>query len=305
MQVDQRKNRSGIIIFLQLSRDALRELSRNDPLRMAGATAFFTTFALTPILLIIIWVLGFFIDPNQIGASLLQKLEEILGPIGVRQVKEVLTAVRSIHSSGWITAGGFVFLLFVATTLFRVIKSSLNQLWKIRVTGRKTVGHLLRGRAKAMAVIIIAGFLFVIGLLSETFQAFLGRNIGELFPTFAFYFQNLFNWLISIAIVTLWFVFLFRYLPDGRPGWTVALGGGFLTSMLFTFGKLAIRQLLSASNINTLYGASGSVVLLLLFVFYSSLILYFGAAFTKVWADHRNEPIRPLHHAVHYHLTEE
>jgi membrane protein len=98
---------------------------------------------------------------------------------------------------------------------------------------------------------------------------------------------------------------LFRFLPDGCPAWSVAFQGAFFTSLLFTFGKVVLHWLLSYSNLNTLYGTSASIVLLLLFVFYSSLILYFGAAFTKIVAIKRGKPIVPLSYAYHYRLTEE
>jgi membrane protein len=98
-------------------------------------------------------------------------------------------------------------------------------------------------------------------------------------------------------------VLLFRFLPDARPSWNVAFVGAFVTSLLFNLGKFILRWLLIRSNLGTVYGASGSVILLLLFVFYSSLILYYGAAFTKVWATKKGQPIKPLHGAVHYQLS--
>ena len=153
-------------------------------------------------------------------------------------------------------------------------------------------------------VILVAGLLFAIGLVAEAAQAYLGEYLFQVSPLIAGYFNSILNHLLSVVIVTLWFSILFRYLPDARPIWKVALVGALLTSILFNIGKLVLRWLLTYSNINTVYGASGSIVLLLLFVFYSSLILYFGATFTKVWAQHHNMPIRPRHYAMHYHLAE-
>ena len=155
-----------------------------------------------------------------------------------------------------------------------------------------------------MLVIITAGLLFAVGLLAETMQAFIGKYIFEISPLLSIYFNSIINYLFSILIVTVWFTLMFRYLPDGRPLWRVAFAGAFLTSLLFTVGKIVLHWLLSYSNINTLYGTSASIVLLLLFVFYSSLILYYGAAFTKVWGIHIKEPIRPLPDAIHYRLVE-
>jgi membrane protein len=105
-------------------------------------------------------------------------------------------------------------------------------------------------------------------------------------------------------MATVWFAMVFRYLPDARPDWKIAFAGSFLTGLLFAIGKIILHWLLNYSNINTFYGTSASIVLLLLFVFYTSLILYYGAAFTKVWGIYKNKPIRPLPHAIHYRLVE-
>jgi membrane protein len=110
--------------------------------------------------------------------------------------------------------------------------------------------------------------------------------------------------IISIITVWMWFTVLLRYLPDGKPAWKIAFTGGLLTSILFNAGKLVLKWLLPNSNIGAIYGTSASIVLLLLFVFYSSLIFYYGAAFTKVWSVYRRQPIQPIHGAVLYDLTD-
>ncbi|MFN2457888.1 MAG: YihY/virulence factor BrkB family protein [Chitinophagaceae bacterium] len=290
--------------FIRLFGKAFGELGKNDPLRMAGATAFFTTFALPPILVILIQVLGLIFDPNNIRQQLFRNLSGIIGTDSVQQIINTLSAFRVLAKNWYVTLGGFIFLLFIATTLFKVIKSSLNQLWKIKVVRKRNLWSVLRSRLQSVIVILIAGVLLVIGILAEAAQAFLGKYIVEISPVFATYFNNALNYLLSIIIVTLWFAIVFRFLPDGRPTWKIALTGGFITSLLFNIGKVVLRWLLTLSNINTIYGASGSIVLLLLFVFYSSLILYYGATFTKVLAIHSNMPIRALSHAMHYQLSE-
>ena len=287
-----------------LLKRSFTELGENDPLRMAGATAFFTTFALPPILIIITQVLGLVFNPNNISRQLFATLSEIVGPQSVQQIIDTLLAFRQLAQNWLITIGGFLFLIFVATTLFKIIKSSINQIWKIKVFQKRGVWKGLSARVKSVAVILVAGVLFVIGLVAEAAQAYLGKYIFELSPMLASYYRGLLNYLLSITIVTVWFAIVFRYLPDGRPLWKVAFTGGLVTSILFNIGKLVLGWLLTYSNLNTVYGTSGSIVLLLLFVFYSSLILYYGATFTKVWALHHGMPIRPRHYAQHYQLAE-
>lgn len=290
--------------FGSILRRSLDELLKNDPLRMAGATAFFTTFALPPILVILIQVLKLIIDPRKVRTELFSNLSGILGRESVEQIRNVLKALRGLAQNGWVIAIGFIFLLFVATTLFRVIKNSINQVWKIRSREKRGFIKNITNRAQSVAVILVAGLLFVIGIMAEGLQAFLGKYLFEFSPLLSFYFDSVFNYVFSIIVVTIWFSILFRYLPDGRPSWRVALVGGLLTAVLFTIGKIILHFALSYSNITTVYGTSASIVLLLLFVFYSAMILYFGAAFTKIWGIHRHHPIEPLPHAIHYKLIE-
>ena len=284
-------------------RESFRVLGRNDPLRMAGATAFFTTFALPPILLILIQVLGLVLDPKMVSSHLFRELSAIIGRASVRQLIDTLLAVRGVASNWMIIIGGFIFLLFIATTLFKVIKGSLNQIWSIRIVKKRNLWERLRTRSRSIVVILLAGLLFVIGLIAEAAQAYMGTYVFEYAPLLFFYFHNTVNFFLSIVIVTAWFTMLFRVLPDGRANWKVALWGAFLTSILFNTGKIVLGWLLTYSNLKTFYGTSGSLILLLLFVFYSSLILYYGAAFTRVLSDFSKKPIRPLPYAVHYELA--
>jgi membrane protein len=290
--------------FTELLRESLTELLKNDPLRMAGATAFFTTFALPPILVIIIQFLKLILDPEKVRSQLFHSLENIIGPEAVDQLVDVLFAIRKLANNWWVIIGGFIFLLFVATTLFKVIKSSINQVWKIRPVYKLSFAKTMKSRFQSILVILIAGLLFVIGLLAEGVQAFLGKYISAVSPALSFYFNSALNYITSIIIVTLWFTAVFRYLPDGKPKWNVAFAGGCLTAVLFNIGKVILHWLLTYSNINTVYGTSASIVLLLLFVFYSALILYYGAAFTKCWGANTKQPITPLPHAMHYQLIE-
>ena len=303
--MERHKKKYFLFSIAQLLRDAFRELLKNDPLRMAGATAFFTTFALPPILVIFIQIFKLVLEPRMIRKELFKSLSEIVGNETVRQLAGVLNAFRKLAQNWYITIAGFIFLIFVATTLFNVIKRSLNQLWKIKPQKSKGILGGLRTRFYSVLVIVIAGLLFVIGISTEALQALIGKYIFEISPLLYAYFNSIANYIGSIIIVTIWFAMVFRYLPDGRPQWKIAFAGAFLTSLLFLVGKIILHWLLTYSNINTVYGTSASIVLLLLFVFYSSLILYYGAAFTKVWGEYKDHPIRPLPHATHYRLVED
>jgi membrane protein len=280
------------VTLLKLLRAAYREFKKNDPLRMAAATAFFTTFALPAILIILIQVFGIIMGRRTIGQRLLLGLSDVLGQNAVFELRSTLRSVRLLAQSWYIAVGGFIFLLFVSTTLFKVIKDSLNQLWDIRLKEHAGFMLQLKQRAKSFVAILFAGLLFLTVLLAEGLIALLPSNIGFL--------NGLLKQVISVAAATTWFTILFKYLADGYSNWKVTITGAFFTGLLFTVGKLLLGVLLSYSKMQTIYGTSTSFVLLLLFVFYCSFMFYYGACFMKVWAVYKEQPVMPHSRALKY-----
>lgn len=294
-------------LFLQvlpgLLMRAFLKLRHNDPLRMAGATAFFTSFALPFILIILLQVLGLVYDESKAQNELFQTLSEVLGVYTMQQVVNILRAFRHLASNTFVTILGVLFLLLVSTTLLMVIKGSINQLWRIKAVRGIGLRQKLVTRVRSLLIILGTAILFFLSILAEGVKAYLDSTITAVSPWAAHYFTGMLNYIVSVGFVTLWFAIIFRMLPDAKAPWKVAMTGAFVTSILFNLGKYLLRLLLVNSNLNTLYGASASIVLLLLFVFYSSLILYYGASFTRVWSEHIHSPIRPRLYAKHYKLV--
>ena len=280
-----------VIAFGTILKNALRLFLKNDPLKMAGATAFFTMFALPPILIIIVQVFSLVMNPQTIRHELFISLANIFGTEAARQIVSIIGAVRKLAYNWVATIAGFIFLLFVATTVFKIIKSSISQIWNITLPAGKKVMWSIQSRLQSLMVIFLTGLLFSVGVFIETVQVFIGNYFLKLFPSLSALFNELLAFSISTLIVAIWFLILFRYLTDSRPKWSIAWAGALFTSFLFSIGKMLLHLLLTYSNINNIYGASASVVLLLLFVFYSAMILYYGAAFTKMWAQYKGQNI--------------
>ncbi len=280
------------------------ELKINDPLRMAGATAFFTTFALPPILIIIIQLLGLFVDPRKVSYDLIERLSHVLGNTSALQIKVTLEAFRTMGQNWYVTIFGFIFLMFVATTLFAVIKNSLDQIWNIRIRPHSGFVFKLKSRLRSLIIIILAGILFFIGLFTEGVQVFLSNYVDDIWRGAGIFASRLVNELVFIVVVTIWITILFRFLTAGRPKWKLAMAGGFFTAILFTAGKIVLRFMLALSQIGTIYGASGSIVLIMLFVFYSALIFYYGGCFVKILSEAYDKPIRPVKEAFTFELLE-
>lgn len=277
---------------------------KNDPLRLAGATAFFTNFALPPILLILIRLFGFFIDRKILASKLFERLAGILDDSSTLQIRQTLRNIRGIDHQWYATLVSFVFFLFVATTLFNVIKNSMDQIWSIGVSAESGFMFKLKLRARSMIIILLAGMLFITGFMTDSIQAYIGEYINTASPTVGRIFLWIMNQLLFIVIVTIWFTVLFRFLTNGRPTWITAMRGGILTGILFTVGKYILRIMLPLSGIGNIYGTSGSIVLIMLFVFYSSFIFYFGACYVKILSDDKETPIRPIKGTYNYEIKE-
>ena len=272
-------------------KNAFKLFVKNDPLRMSGATAFFTMFALPPILIILVQLFSLVVDERTIREGVFASLTEVLGEEAVEQVVSVIIAVNKLAHNWPATIAGFVFLMFVATTLFKVVRSSISQIWNIPVQRHKKLLRSLQSRIKSLVVIVFTGLLFSSGLLIETLQVIVGDYFFKLFPSLSGLFNRLVGFAVSTLLIGAWCLIIFRFLTICRPHWNIAWRGALFTGFLISLGKSILHVLLTYSTLNNIYGASASVVLLLLFVFYSAMILYFGASFTKVLGEYKGTDI--------------
>lgn len=285
--------KNEVLIFFSSLRPALQLLRKNDPLRMAGATAFFTTFALPPIIFLLVQLFGLFIGRRNMGHELLEGVSDVLGKDSADQVRRVISSIRGFDNHWYVIVIGVAFLFFIATTLFNVIKDSLNQLWQIKVKEKPGLLFMLSIRLRSFSVILFVGVLFLADIFFQGLEIIAGDFINSIWHNSGNYFKSFIEEVVGVIIVSVWFVVLFRFIADGRPSWKASLLGGLFTGILFATGRVALTILLINSNIGQLYGSSGSFVLILLFVFYSSFILYFGASFIAVYAEKKEWQIRP------------
>jgi membrane protein len=285
---------------------AYKELNYNDPLRLGAATAFFTIFSLPAILLVAVNALGIVFNKEIISGEIFKELSDVVGEGATRQVRLVFRNMEDLVWHWVYTVVGFLFMIFIATTLFIVVQRSINEIWNVQVKeGQRALAHL-RHRFTALLLILISGSLVVAALVSDVFLAFAWEWLQKSAPQFDAFLLLLLNQIITLGIITVWFAVLFRYLPDAWVAWRAIWIGAGVTSVLFLMGKFILRQLLVNSGINSIYGAAGSVILLLLFIFYSSFILYYGAAFTKAYAEYARLPflVKPFAEAYEIKMVE-
>jgi membrane protein len=270
-------------------KEAFLLLKRKDPLILSSSTAFFTTFSLTPIILILVNIFSLSFQDEKMNNKLFNKLASVVGDKPALEVQTIVTNVQSMESNGWITLLSFVFFVFVATTLLGVIKQNIHKLWHIR-SGTKIKDQLLQRLAET-GMILFTGVLILISLLMDTSLAISLDYLLSVLPGVGIVVIKVFNIVFSIIVVTSWFTMIFKFLPDAKVDWDVAITGAFLTAILFDTGKYVLGKVLIHARLETIFGASASIALLLLFIFYSSFILYYGAAFTREYGEVANKHI--------------
>ncbi|GAB3724986.1 YihY/virulence factor BrkB family protein [Spirosoma lituiforme] len=295
-----------VIPVFRLLRQAFISLQANDPIRMAGATAFFSFFALPPIIIILSSVLSqLFNDRYQrVSGQLFDELADLFGPKSANQLEDISHRLQFPKPSLLLTAISFVLLFTASTTLFAILKNSLNQLWNVKQKAGRGILNVLTDKLIALAIILGSGLLFSTFLTVEQLMGQLGGALA--LSSLAYYkgMVGMAHLVASVLIRTVWFALLFKFLPDVKIAWRAVWLGAFFTSCLFKLGEGVLNYLLIDSQVGSLYGTAGAIILLLLFVFYASLMFYYGAAFTRQFSEWTNLSVEPSSHAVAYTITE-
>lgn len=292
--------------FLDLLKQAFVNLRSNDPVRMAGATAFFTLFALPPIVIILSQVLSALFNDHLrlVSGRLFGQLAELFGAQSARQLQDISRHLQPKAAYSLSTSLSVVLLLLASTTLFAVVKNSLNQLWNVKAGPDRTFLHVLKGRGVALLIILGSGLLFTASLTVDGLMAPKPDSVSLTVSSSGALLTSLGHSVASVALLTAWFALLLRYLPDVRVRWQAVWMGAFVTALLFSLGAGLLSRLLTYRQLSALYGGSGSLILVLLFVFYCSLIFYYGAAFTRQYGKYVHLDAEPNAHTVAYTITE-
>jgi membrane protein len=267
---------------LAVLRDAGRGWDKDNALRLGAALSFYAVLAFPPILVVAISLAGLLFGQGAAEEGLLRQLSGLLGTSGSRMFKEMIRTASKPKEGLLATGLGLLVLLFGATGVFVELRDALNLIWKVPSRGGLLRG-LLRGRFLAFGLVGGTGFLLIVSLVVSAGLAALAHSLGSRVDGLDGVVRGL-DFGVSFAVIATLFALIFKILPDVPLSWRdVWLGAG-VTSLLFTAGKFGIGAYLGTTQIATAYGAAGSVVLLLLWVYYSSLIFFFGAELTRSYA---------------------
>ncbi|MDX2000865.1 MAG: YihY/virulence factor BrkB family protein [Chitinophagales bacterium] len=274
------------------------KFSEEDTMNHAAALAYYTIFSLPPILIIVIHTAGLFYAENSVREDIVKEVGELVGQDGARQLEATIHDVGILKQSFWSASLGLITLFFTATTVFITIQNTLNSIFRVKPKPRKGYIKLIRDRALSFAMILGVAFILLVSLILEALIRYFSGLIERAFPRLDILVALTTSFLLPFVITTLLFAMIFKWLPDVKIRWKDTLVGAFVTALLFSVGKLLIGYYVGSSNVATIYDAAGSVLVILVWVFYTSVIFFFGAQFTYVYARFYGKHIRPASYAV-------
>lgn len=283
---------------VQLLKDTFSEWSEDKVPRLAAALAYYTAFALAPLLLIAISVAGLVFGREAASNQIGQQLSGLLGPSAAESVNTMVAAAGADKGGGILASIiGIVTLLFAASGVFGELQDSLNTIWEVQPKPNQGLLATLKQRFFSFGMVLGVGFLLLISLvLSATLGALGGVVSGDQASQSLIW--KVVNFVVSFGVITLLFALIYKILPDVKIQWRDVWIGALVTALLFTLGKAAIGWYLGRPGTTSTYGAAGSFVALLLWVYYSAQILFFGAEFTQVYAKAYGSQIEPAENAV-------
>jgi membrane protein len=273
------------------------EWFNDNVFRMSASLAFYTIFSLAPIIVIVIAIAGLIFGEQAATNQLVHEVQNVAGSQVARAVREVVKNVATSPGGPVAATFGLLALLLGATGVFAELQMALNEIWDVQINpNRSMVKGLVRSRLVALAVVLGISLLLLISLLLSAGLSGAATLLGDRMPIP--WFWEALNALVSLLLATLLFMMVYKMLPDVRITWRDVALGGFVTALLFTLGKLLIGQYLGRLSISSTYGAAGSFAILLVWVYYSTLVCFLGAEFTQVYARRYGSGIRPEAHAV-------
>lgn len=283
--------------LFKLLKNTYLSWDKNDPWAKSAIIAYYALFSLPSLLIITVHFAGVFFGREAVEGKITEEISGLIGKGSAELIQTMIINSALSESSLLFIIFGVGVLIFGATGVFFQLQKALNNIWSVRAL-KNNILDTLKRRAVSFGMVLIIGLLLLISLVLSTAVNALSDLIGNYLNEFSTFFIKLLNFVISQVIITSLFASIFTLLPDVKVKWKTNLIGAFMTSLLFLVGKYLIGFYFSESDPASVYGAAGSVVLILLWVYYTCLILFFGAEFTVNWALYKNIKIEPTENAT-------
>jgi len=265
----------------------------DDPFRLSAVVAYYAILSLPGLLVIIVNIVGVLWGTEIVQGRLTNEISSVLGSDAAASIATILQETQDTDKNTLWTIIGLSVIIFGATGVFNQLRISLNEMWGIEPEPDTKIWKIIKDRARSFAFVLVIGFLLLISFVITTLLTALSGYIREVLPDILPYVAYVLDFVISIAIISLLFALMFKYLPDAKIRWKTVWIGAIITSVLFVIGKSLLGFYFGRVDPTSIYGAAGTIVLILLWVSYSCLILFFGAEFTYVYAKRYGIGIEP------------
>src|SRR5450631_4221611 len=267
-------------------------------MKLSGALTFYMIFSMGPLLLIIITMCSIFFGHAAVEGRVYTQLEGFVGHDTAIQLQQIIQHAAISGKNTLATVIGVAFLIIGASSVFAEMQDSINMIWGLKPKPKSGWIAFLKNRLLSFSIIISLGFLLLVSLGFSALVEIIGRHLQSAIPGLSIVIIYLINQVITLIITTFIFAVIFKVLPDANIKWKDILIGAVATTILFSLGKFGISFYISRSSIGSIYGTAGSLIVLLVWIYYSALILYFGAEFTKFYAIQFGDEIKPAEYAV-------
>ena len=274
-------------------------------LTMSAALAYYTVFAMAPLLIVLISLASLFYGDDAINRKLFQEINGLVGNQAALQIQNIIRQISIQNDSTFAVILGVITLFIGTTGVFIEIQDSMNQIWRVKAKPKKGWKKMLINRVLSFSMVISLGFLLIASLIINGLILALSDQLSQYFPGLAILLINIFNVGLTCIIISALFSVIFKFLPDVEISWKDVRIGAFFTATLFLVGKFLIGIYIEKVGPGSAYGAAGSIIVILVWVYYTSVILYFGAEFTQVYSECYGGKIKPASYAVHIIQTEE
>lgn len=272
----------------------------HNVLKLSAALAYYTIFSLPGLIIIVLWVSDIFYGHKAVEGKVYGQIASLVGSDAAVQIQETIRNATLSSEGSFATAVGLITLIIGATSVFGEIQDSINLVWRLKARPKKGRGwlKLIINRLLSFSMVISLGFLLLVSLvLNGVMDAIIDR-LTRIFPETQVIVVYIVNLVITFIMTSLLFGLIFKVLPDARIEWKHVRAGAFATALLFIGGKFLISYYLGHSKMSSAYGAAGSIIVILLWVYFSAIILYFGAAYTRAYAISSGSHIYPNNYAV-------
>ena len=277
----------------------------DNALKMSASLAYYTIFSMAPLLMILISAASIFYGKDAIQNKVFEELNGFLGNDAAMKIQEILQEITLNDDSTTAIIIGVVTLFIGATGVFLEIQDSINQIWRVKAKPKKGWKKMLINRFLSFSMIITLGFLLIVSLIVNGIILALSAKLSQYFPEITIVLVEIINMVITFVVIAALFGIIFKYLPDVEISWKDIRVGAIFTALLFTIGRFVIGLYIEKVGPGSAYGAAGSLIVILVWVYYTAAILYFGAEYTQVYAECYGGKIRPASYAVHILKVEE